>query len=68
MTLSAAGCQAPLSMGFSRQEYWGALPFPPPGDLPDPIKKHIYISILPLTTYSINTKAVLNNFGGYIES
>ena len=23
-------------MGFSRQEYWGGLPFPPPGDLPDP--------------------------------
>ena len=23
-------------MGFSRQEYWSALPFPPPGDLPDP--------------------------------
>ena len=28
-------CQAPLSMGFPRQEYWSALPFPPPGDLPD---------------------------------
>ena len=28
--------QAPLSMGFSRQEYWSELPFPPPGDLPDP--------------------------------
>ena len=27
--------QAPLSMGFSRQEYWTELPFPPPGDLPD---------------------------------
>ena len=25
-----------LSMGFSRQEYWSGLPFPPPGDLPDP--------------------------------
>ena len=30
------GCQAPLSMGFSRQEYWSGLPFPSPGDLPDP--------------------------------
>ena len=30
------GHQAPLSMGFSRQEYWTGLPFPPPGDLPDP--------------------------------
>ena len=29
-------CQAPLSMEFSRQEYWSGLPFPPPGDLPDP--------------------------------
>ena len=28
--------QAPLSMEFSRQEYWNGLPFPPPGDLPDP--------------------------------
>ena len=28
-------CQAPLSMGFSRQEYWSGLPFLPPGDLPD---------------------------------
>ena len=28
--------QAPPSMGFSRQEYWSALPFPSPGDLPDP--------------------------------
>ena len=27
--------QAPLSMGFPRQEYWGELPFPPPGDLPN---------------------------------
>ena len=26
--------QAPLSMGFSRQEYWSGLSFPPPGDLP----------------------------------
>ena len=31
-----ADCQAPLSMGFSRQEYWNGLPFPSPGDLPDP--------------------------------
>ena len=28
--------QAPLSMRFSRQEYWSGLPFPSPGDLPDP--------------------------------
>ena len=29
-------CQAPTSMGFSRQEYWSGLPFPSLGDLPDP--------------------------------
>jgi len=28
--------QAPLSMRFSRQEYWSGKPFPPPGDLPNP--------------------------------
>ena len=32
----AIACQAPLSMGFSRQEYWSGLPFPSPGDLPGP--------------------------------
>ena len=35
VTLWIAAFQAPLSMGFSRQEYWSALPCPPPGDLPD---------------------------------
>ena len=29
-------CEATRSMGFSRQEYWSGLPFPPPGDLPNP--------------------------------
>ena len=29
-------CQASLSLGFSRQEYWSGLPFPTPGDLPHP--------------------------------
>ena len=29
-------CQAALSMGFSRQGYWSGLPFPSPGDLPNP--------------------------------
>ena len=31
-----AACQAPLSMGFSREEYWSGLPCPPPGNLPEP--------------------------------
>ena len=34
-TLWIAACQAPLSMGFSRQEYWSGLPCTPPGYLPD---------------------------------
>ena len=34
-TLWTVACQAPLSMGFSRQEYWSGLPCPPQGDLPD---------------------------------
>ena len=36
VTLWTVALQAPLSMGFSRQEYWRALPCPPPGDLSDP--------------------------------
>ena len=35
-TLWIVTWQTPLSMGFSRQEYWGGLQFPPPEDLPDP--------------------------------
>ena len=35
-TLWTVARQAPLSMGFSRQEQWSELPCPPPGDLPDP--------------------------------
>ena len=34
--LQTVGLQAPLSMEFSRQEHWSGLPFPSPGDLPDP--------------------------------
>jgi len=35
-TLWIVAHQAPLSMGFSREEYWSGLPFPSPGDFPDP--------------------------------
>jgi len=35
-SLWTTACQTPLSMGFSSQEFWSGLPFPPPGDLPDP--------------------------------
>jgi hypothetical protein len=45
-------CQVPLSMGFSGQEFWTGLPFPSPGDLPDPgiepaspvLHKHILLT------------------------
>ena len=33
--MDCIACQSPLSMGFSRQEYWNGLPCPPPGDLPN---------------------------------
>ena len=36
VTQWTVACQGPLSMGFSRKEYWSGLPCPPPGDLPDP--------------------------------
>ena len=36
VTSKTVACQVPLSIGFSRQEYWSELPFPSPGDRPDP--------------------------------
>ena len=36
MTPWTVAYQAPLFIGFSREEYWSGLPFPSPGDLPDP--------------------------------
>ena len=42
-TLGTGSCQVPLSVGFSRQEYWSRLPCPPPGDLPNPgVKLHLF--------------------------
>ena len=38
--------QAPLSMGFSRQKYWSGLPFPPPGDLPNPKIKLVSLALV----------------------
>ena len=45
-TVWAVTCQAPLSMGFSRQEYWSVLPFPSPGDLPDPPMQETWVQSL----------------------
>ena len=41
-------CQAPLSMGFPRQEYWSGLSFPSPGDLPHPGIKPMSLESPPL--------------------
>jgi hypothetical protein len=54
--------QAPLSMGFSRQECWSGLPFPSPGDLPDPGIKPGSPSLLtnPLSSEPPGTNAIFN--------
>ena len=41
----AVAHQAPLSMEFPRQEYWSSLPFPSPGDLPDPGFKSMSLAL-----------------------
>ena len=48
-------CQAPLSMGFPRQEYWSGLPFPPPGDLPYPGIKLMSLESLALASEFFTT-------------
>ena len=45
VTPRTTACQAPLSMEFSRQEYWSGLPFPPLGDLPDPGIKPLSLAL-----------------------
>ena len=42
-------CQVPLSMGFSRQEYWSELPFTSPGDLPNLISPAWQVDSLPMS-------------------
>ena len=43
---TVASVQAPLSVGFSRQEYWSGLPIPAPGGLPNPGIKPISLGLL----------------------
>ena len=41
----SVACQAPLSVEFSRQEFWSGLPCPPPGDSPEPgIEPHLSLT------------------------
>ena len=59
VTLWTVRCQAPLSMGFSRQEYWSRWPFPPPGHLPDPgiepVSPALQVDSLPLSQWGSPT-------------
>ena len=65
-TLWTVAYQGPPSMGFSRQEYWSGLPFPSPGDLPDPGTKpgsNIYIYIWIYTYIQIKLNCVTLKLG-----
>ena len=50
-------CQAPLSMGFSRQEYWSGLPCPLPGDLLNPEIESVSLTSLALAGSFFTTSA-----------
>ena len=66
-TLWTVACHAPLSVGFSRQEYWSGLPCPPPGDLPDPGTEPRSV-VSPALTRGIFTTSPTweaQGFGGY---
>ena len=54
----AVAHQAPLSMGFSRPEYWSGLPFPSPGDLPDPRMEPESLTSSALASRFFTTKAI----------
>ena len=69
LTLSPVRLLAPLSMGFSRQEYWSGSPFPSPGDLPDPgtelecpVSPALQAGSLPLSHWgsALETKVTIN--------
>ena len=50
-------CQAPLPMRFSRPEYWGGLPCPTPGDLPDPGTEPLFLTSPALAGGFFTTRA-----------
>ena len=57
-TPQAAVCQASLSMEFSMQEYWSGLPFPTPGDLPDPGIEPVSLTSPALASEFFTTRAI----------
>ena len=80
-TLWTVFCQFPLSMGFSRQEYWSGLLCPPPGNLPDPEPQFhaLQVDSLPLSHWGntgfsctllkpiLRDKSWLERKGGFIQ-
>ena len=60
--LCATPWQAPLSMGFSRQEYWSGLPRPPPGDLPSPGNEPASLTSPALEGRFVTTRHLENHF------
>ena len=71
VTLWTVAHQAPLSLGFSRQEYWSGVLCPPPGDLPDPGIKPISVTSPALArgffTTSATWEALLNQIMGQTD-
>ena len=67
MTPWTAACQAPLSMGFPRQEYWSALPFPSAGDLSnpgiEPMSLALQVGSLPLSHQESPTVPIPEEIG-----
>ena len=56
-SVGLVACQAPVSMGFSRQEYWSGLPCPPPGDLPGSGVKPAFLELLASTGMFFTTRS-----------
>ena len=68
MTLLTVAGQAPLSVGFFRQGYWSGLPFPSPGDLPNPGVEqisHVFPALQAdsLPTETLEKLNIFNTFG-----
>ena len=60
VTLWTSACQAPLSVGFSRQEYWSGLPCPPPGVLLNPVIEPMSLKAPPGKPHKLKTLAKMS--------
>ena len=69
VTVWTLACQAPLSMGFSRQDYWSGWACPPPGDLPNPGIEPVSLTSPALEGGFFNTSATRAVYSkGYQDS